>query len=758
MSTRSFSFTLRTLLLIYCTVVTLLLTTALLFLHSRLFEQYAVDRLTAHGKAITLNTAFFVADDLITENYAALQDFALSFAARADIEALLISDQQWQIITSSEPELLGTTMEKFPPGVCLLVDGDFNVRLSATGERLCVTSPVIIGRQTLGHVRVMLSTTPMLARLHQLQRQGIMIGASFWFLAMLGGYLMARRLTGPLRQFMTATESIRQGDFQVEIPSGRPIRELHGFALTLRRMAATIGRRERELAKMRNYLHNIIESMPSSLVTINDQGEITQWNGAATEFTGIPTTKALGRNLYEIVPLFSRYAERLAESNRSRQPVTLHRERLEGEKEQFCNLTFFPLMANGVDGMVIRLDDITEMEKKEQQLRQAQKMETIGTLAGGLAHDFNNVLTGIMGNLSLLRFKQKSGQAIESAELAEYLGQMETAGKRATDMVRQLLTLARRQETRRVPVDLLLTIKHVRAICETTFDRSVRLVVQVAPKLRQAMVMGDPTEIEQTLLNLCVNALHAMTFMRAASEWGGTISIKLTPVEIGPDLLHRPEIKPGSYWRLAVNDTGIGMDREIREKIFLPFFTTKERHEGTGLGLAMVESIVRQHNGHVMVYSEPDLGSTFSIYLPRMEQADQTENGEENIPAIEPGSGLILVVDDDPVVRQLAEEALKILGYQVLTAADGLEALEVYRQHQAEIRAVLLDMAMPVMSGREAFLELQKINPEILVVMSSGFRQDERLEEVMQRGARAFLQKPYDLTSLAQTMAHVLRS
>ncbi|HET97817.1 MAG TPA: response regulator [Desulfurivibrio alkaliphilus] len=150
--------------------------------------------------------------------------------------------------------------------------------------------------------------------------------------------------------------------------------------------------------------------------------------------------------------------------------------------------------------------------------------------------------------------------------------------------------------------------------------------------------------------------------------------------------------------------------------------------------------------------------STFSIYLPQMERADQAEAAKEDIPAIESGSGLILVVDDDPVVRQLAEEALKILGYQVLTAADGLEALEVYRQHQAEIRAVLLDMAMPVMSGREAFLELQKINPDILVVMSSGFRQDERLEEVMQRGARAFLQKPYDLTSLAQTMTQVLRA
>ncbi|MFZ5775543.1 MAG: PAS domain S-box protein [Thermodesulfobacteriota bacterium] len=554
--------------------------------------------------------------------------------------------------------------------------------------------------------------------------------------------------------------SLRKGDGSSIIASltCNAIRDEDGTILRYEGLVRDITqqrRAEREVLRMRNYLNNIIESMPSMLVTVDEEGVITQWNSAASQMTGVAAHEAIGRRIYDIAPLFGKYQDQLAESHRTRTPVRLNREQVDKNAELVCNLTFFPLVANGTSGVAIRVDDVTELERKEQQLRQAQKMESVGTLAGGLAHDFNNVLGGIIGNLSLIQYKLDSG-GLDEVQLREYLDRMSLASNRAVDMVRQLLTLSRRQEVELVPVDLNLTIKHVRKLGENTFDKSVRVTAR--PVEQPAYVLADPTEMEQVLLNLCINGVHAMTIMREQELWGGELTVALDRVEVDAAFQKsHPDAMPGCYWRLSVSDTGVGMEAKTVAKIFDPFFTTKEKGKGSGLGLAMVYSIVRQHNGFVDVYTEKGLGSTFSVYLPLLlrQQGDDSA-GAAARPEVVRGEGTILVVDDEEFVREAAKEILEAAGYTVLVASDGREGVELFQKHRDAIRLVLLDMVMPVMSGREAFLEMRRVSPEVRVLLCSGFRQDARVEEILQLGVNDFLQKPYTLIGLTSAVKKVL--
>ena len=398
--------------------------------------------------------------------------------------------------------------------------------------------------------------------------------------------------------------------------------------------------------------------------------------------------------------------------------------------------------------------DVTEKLRLEEQLLQSQKMETIGTLAGGLAHDFNNVLGGIVSTLSILQFEVQQGKPIGPEKLKKCLNIMDRSGQRAVDMVQQLLTLSRRRETQFAPVDLKTTVSNVKKICDNTFDKSIEIRIHASEE--KAIAYADATQMEQVLLNLCINASHAMTLMRHEEDLqGGILAVSLEKVHADADFCNiRAEAKQIDYWLISVEDTGVGMNPQTISKVFVPFFTTKEKGKGTGLGLSMVYNIVHQHEGFINIYSEIGVGSTFDVYIPVFQGEGPAETGQKrfNLPQ---GKGIILVVDDEEIMRHAADTIMRKCGYDVITASDGLQALQIFEQRHSEIKGVLLDLIMPKKSGEQVYLEMKKIDNRVKVIMASGFKQDERVTFAMEQGVNAFIQKPYTLEKLAQVMVEV---
>jgi len=410
---------------------------------------------------------------------------------------------------------------------------------------------------------------------------------------------------------------------------------------------------------------------------------------------------------------------------------------------------------NHLTGLRGSIRDVTEKLALEETLAQSQKMETIGTLAGGLAHDFNNILSGIIGTLSIIKYDMKHGIYIDHEEFEQYIDTIDQSSHRASDMVQQLLTLAHKENISHSTVDLTVIINHIKKICNNTFDKSIEIFTDIPEG--QLPVFADATQLEQVLLNLCVNASHAMTFMRQKEEpHGGKLIISVEKIIADKHFCKtRREAKEISYWKLSVGDSGVGIDNNTLSKIFIPFFSTKEKGRGTGLGLAMVYNIVHHFDGFIEVYSEVGTGSTFNLYLPVLSTDDMITRSIQKF-LIPKGEGTILIVDDEDLVRSTAKSILTKCGYTVLTATNGENGVEIYNEYKHEIKAVLLDLVMPKKSGEKAYLEMKKINPQVKVLLSSGFRQDERVDLAISYGISGFIQKPYTLEKLSQAVYNLI--
>ncbi|MDY6950288.1 MAG: PAS domain S-box protein [Thermodesulfobacteriota bacterium] len=385
--------------------------------------------------------------------------------------------------------------------------------------------------------------------------------------------------------------------------------------------------------------------------------------------------------------------------------------------------------------------DITAQKRLEDQLRQAQKMEAIGTLAGGIAHDFNNVLAAIIGYTEMSLEDVPKGSVLQIS-LEEVL----KAGTRAKDLVRQILTFSRQTERESRPLQLKPVLKEalklLRASLPTTID--IRYDIQ-----SESAVMGDPTQMHQVLMNLCANAGYAM------EAGGGILTVRLAEVELDADFAAgHPEISPGPHLCLSVSDTGHGMDPSTVKRIFEPYFTTKEKGKGTGLGLAVVHGIVQGHGGTITVESEPGQGTTFHVYLPVIQRADEGEmEGEEALPM---GRERILYVEDEEPLLNLGRQLLERLGYTVVTSARGSEALEAFRAEPDRFDLMITDMTMPGMTGDRLASEIMKIRPDIPIILFTGFSPTMTEEKAKALGIRAFVMKPLHQGDMARTVRQVL--
>ncbi len=386
-----------------------------------------------------------------------------------------------------------------------------------------------------------------------------------------------------------------------------------------------------------------------------------------------------------------------------------------------------------------------EREKLEQNLIRAQRMEAVGTLSGGIAHDFNNLLQVILGYSQLLLRASR----FEASD-RENLQKIHRAASQGSELVKNLMAFSRKAQTRMSPVNINHHIEELIDLLERIIPRMIKIELELEKVL--PTINADSGQIKQILMNLALNARDAMPD-------GGTLRIKTSSVLIGADCCkNHVDVKPGPYTMVSFSDTGVGMDKETVERIFEPFYTTKEVGKGTGLGLSMVFGMIKQHDGFIMFDSEINKGSEFRIYLPVTDITSELSSTENEVLKKETPEGeTILLVDDEDMVRDLGADYLTELGYTVRTASNGRQALEIYRQNQAEISLVLLDLIMPEMSGKICLEELLKINPDVKVVVVSGYCSDETPGGPVNLGARGFVSKPYDLDSLVNTIQKVLR-
>ena len=509
-------------------------------------------------------------------------------------------------------------------------------------------------------------------------------------------------------------------------------------------------RAEEALKESRERYRLILEASPDPVVLYDMEGNVIYFNPAFTRVFGWTLDELLGQRI-DFVPDEARPETNtmieMAKRGENFSGIETRRYTKKGDiVDVSVSGAMWPEQSGVPAGSVVNLRDITEQKKLEAQLRQATKMEAVGTLAGGVAHDFNNVLQAIAGYVQLLLLRKNADDPDH-----EYLTGIDQSVKRASGLIKQLLNISRKVEANLQPVDLNQEVRHVSGLLERTLPKMIEIETQLSDDLYP--VNADPIQLEQILLNLGANARDAMPD-------GGRLVIETKSTTL--DEIHtrsHPELSPGNYVLLRVSDTGCGMDKDTVEHIFEPFFTTKGQGVGTGLGLATAYGIVKSHGGRITCYSEPGHGSVFTVYLPALTadgayRAAPTEDEAEA--EVRGGHEAILLVDDEKAILDTGEEMLKQYGYAVLKAASGEEALDIDKRQGDRIDVVILDLNMPGIGGRKCLKVLRSVDPEAKVIIASGYTSRSLAVEAEELEAAGFIDKPYTIAGLLKRVRDVL--
>jgi PAS domain S-box-containing protein len=495
-------------------------------------------------------------------------------------------------------------------------------------------------------------------------------------------------------------------------------------------------------------LSTAVEQATDIIIITDTEGKIQYVNPAFERITGYTSAEVLGKNpsILKSCKHNEDFYRTMWETIKRGEVWTGHivNKKKNGTLfEEDATVTPIRNAQGDVASYVAVKRDVTLEVAMEEQLRQSRKLEELGSLAGGVAHDFNNLLTGILGYVSILKANARKEDDVFRAAAV-----IEKAATRAAQLTEQLLGFARRGKHRNIPVDLHKSIQAVVNLLSGTIEKNIAITQDM--RADSPLILGDPGQIEQVILNLAVNARDAM-------PEGGKLVFTTDVVEL--DELYcriHTDATPGRYVMVSIDDTGYGIGKDVMERIFEPFFTTKEQGKGTGMGLAMVYGIVKNHGGSIQVYSEPGYGAAFKFYLPLASTPTAAEAESRQDEPIS-GIGRILVVDDEEIVRQTATELLSHLGYDVNTVSDGRKAVEYYKEFGDRIDLVVLDMVMPRMGGRDCFRTLKEINPHVKAVLSTGYSLDSTMHEILDEGIIAFAQKPYQMKKLAEVVAFAIK-
>ena len=616
-----------------------------------------------------------------------------------------------------------------------------------------ISMPIFIDVKPIGNVTIGLS---MYQIRHEVVRTVVFVIALNLLAAIALGivlFVFSRKiLLTPITTLAAAADRLAKGDLSTQVTLSTT-GEVKLLVDSFNRMAEDL----EKTTVSRNYMNNIFRSMIDTLVIVSPEGTIRDSNAAICTLLGLEEKDLIGKPLETVIakgaggggPIIAEVRETGAIRNRELD--------YEGRDGRAVPMLFSasPIYdeSGRFEGVVCMARDITERKRAEEallslerQVQQAQKLESLGVLAGGIAHDFNNILMAVLGHaeLALDEISPMSPARRSLTEIA-------TAARRAADLCRQMLAYAGKSSIAPERVGLRDLVEEMAHLLKTAISKKAILNLNLERGLPP--IEGDPSQIRQIVMNLLINASEAI------GDRSGVITMAVGATRCDEEYLRKTELHdnlaPGLYVHLEVTDTGCGMDAETRSRIFEPFFSTK--FTGRGLGLAAVLGIVRAHKAALKVYSEPGKGTTFKILFPALEEAVKGARPDEVSPLADwRGKGTILLVDDEESLLALGARMLEHLGFTVLTAADGLQAVELYRERWKEIDLVLMDLTMPHMDGAEAFGELRRLNPDARVVLASGYSHEDVASRFAGKHLDGVLQKPYTLSKLREALAGVL--
>lgn len=541
---------------------------------------------------------------------------------------------------------------------------------------------------------------------------------------------------------------IKGFDFTDRLPEvfQRVFRELE----TERRLA----RAEHKLRESENRFRDIIHSLADWIWEVDKNGKFTYIAGTGSDILGYSVEELIEKTSFElivpeerakIVDVFFKCSSKL------KPVVDLEHWNLAKDGTKVCLLTNgVPIIDTNGELLGYRgvNKDITNQKKLaaektaiEAKLQQSQKMEAIGTLAGGIAHDFNNILSGIFGYTELLQMRMP-----KDSELLVYLDSILKAGNRAKDLVQQILTYTRQSENDLNPMRIQTVIKEALKLIESSLPSTIAIRQKIQNDC--GLIMANHTQIHQIIMNLCTNASCAM------EKTGGELTVCLREVELAAEDFKKHTIKPGNYVQLTVTDNGTGMDQGVIERIFEPYFTTKEVGAGTGMGLATVHGIVENHGGDIKVSSRPGIGTTLNLLFPRIE--GKAGKAIEASDSLLKGKEHILFVDDEKPIVDVGKKSLERLGYHVETKTSSYDALETFRKQPDKYDLIITDMTMPKMTGEKLSEKIKEIKPDIPIILCSGFNKNITPEKSMEMGISSILVKPLTMHDLAKTIRKVL--